>query len=465
MQAPDLVDALAVPARAQYTSRMNRMYLTLMRELTRQVVYDIAWYVKNEFGQDIDAAIDYTQQRLSECCQRTRVIRFGHEIERAKVISDDEARMLDDTEVSIGAATAVINGTKVGLITELLDIDTDDLDGHFPLDADFDDVEELLGCILSTIGEEVSGKRKSGDADTLPSLIRSHLNEILEKPDRYGVNAKPNAERRMYLLVDAFCDDDYRHTVHDVPTAEYCVRTSLSEEGSVISCFIQSIIEEVMQRIIDVTDGCNGTPQELLLIRNSLKTTYWSVMGKIEQQSKELSVKSENDSGDGDKKASSEDGDDSDGSGTVGSDDDFAPSIDVDRLPSSNDMSRMVSNSLATLYDDIKCELGCDDEATIHHLRNVIEIAFDGMSDDMLMSIADDQSIIFDDIAVSYSMPPEYVVMTPASTDDATDIEPCKRYVVELDGDCLTRNTCRLTATTGEVQLEYASEKDIIDFA
>lgn len=427
------------------------MYLTLMRELTRQVVYDIAWYVKNEFGQDIDAAIDYTQQRLSECCQRTRVIRFGHEIERAKVISDDEARMLDDTEVSIGAATAVINGTKVGLITELLDIDTDDLDGHFPLDADFDDVEELLGCILSTIGEEVSGKRKSGDADTLPSLIRSHLNEILEKPDRYGVNAKPNAERRMYLLVDAFCDDDYRHTVHDVPTAEYCVRTSLSEEGSVISCFIQSIIEEVMQRIIDVTDGCNGTPQELLLIRNSLKTTYWSVMGKIEQQSKELSEKAAEDTKDANES-------------TDGDDDDFTPSIDVDRLPSANETSSRISNSLATLYDDIKCELGCDDETTMHHMRNVIDIAFDGISDDMLMAIAEDQSVIFDDIAVSYSMPPEYVIMTPSSTDDATDIEPCKRYVVDLGGDCLTRNTCRLTATTGEVQLEYATERDIIDF-
>ena len=451
MQVPDLVDALAVPARVQYTSRMNRMYLTLMRELTRQVVYDIAWYVKNEFGQDIDAAIDYTQQRLSECCQRTRVIRFGHEIERAKVISDDEARMLDDTEVSIGAATAVINGTKVGLITELLDIDTDDLDGHFPLDADFDDVEELLGCILSTIGEEVSGKRKSGDADTLPSLIRSHLNEILEKPDRYGVNAKPNAERRMYLLVDAFCDDDYRHTVHDVPTAEYCVRTSLSEEGSVISCFIQSIIEEVMQRIIDVTDGCNGTPQELLLIRNSLKTTYWSVMGKIEQQSKELSEKAAEDTKDANES-------------TDGDDDDFTPSIDVDRLPSANETSSRISNSLATLYDDIKCELGCDDETTMHHMRNVIDIAFDGISDDMLMAIAEDQSVIFDDIAVSYSMPPEYVIMTPSSTDDATDIEPCKRYVVDLGGDCLTRNTCRLTATTGEVQLEYATERDIIDF-
>lgn len=427
------------------------MYLTLMRELTRQVVYDIAWYVKNEFGQDIDAAIDYTQQRLSECCQRTRVIRFGHEIERAKVISDDEARMLDDTEVSIGAATAVINGTKVGLITELLDIDTDDLDGHFPLDADFDDVEELLGCILATIGEERTDKRRSGDADTLPSLIRSHLNEILEKPDRYGVNAKPNAERRMYLLVDAFCDDDYRHTVHDVPTAEYCVRTSLSEEGSVISCFIQSIIEEVMQRIIDVTDGCNGTPQELLLIRNSLKTTYWSVMGKIEQQSKELSKKAAEDTKDANES-------------TDGNDDDFTPSIDVDRLPSSNETSSMISNSLATLYDDIKCELGCDDETTMHHLRNVIDIAFDGISDDMLMAIAEDQSVIFDDIAVSYSMPPEYVVMTPSSTDDATDIEPCKRYVIELGGDCLIRNTCRLTATTGEVQLEYATERDIIDF-
>ena len=430
------------------------MYLTLMRELTRQVVYDIAWYVKNEFGQDIDAAIDYTQQRLSECCQRTRVIRFGHEIERAKVISDDEARMLDDTEVSIGAATAVINGAKVGLITELLDIDTDDLDGHFPLDADFDDVEELLGCILSTIGEEVSGKRKSGDADTLLSLIRSHLNEILEKPDRYGVNAKPNAERRMYLLVDAFCDDDYRHTVHDVPTAEYCVRTSLSEEGSVISCFIQSIIEEVMQRIIDVTDGCNATPQELLLIRNSLKTTYWFVMGKIEQQSKELSEKAADDA----KKRTDDD------DAVSGDDGDFTPSIDVDRLPSSNETSSMISNSLATLYDDIKCELACDDETTMHHLRNVIDIAFDGISDDMLMAIAEDQSVIFDDIAVSYSMPPEYVVMTPSSTDNATDIEPCKRYVIELGGDCLTRNTCRLTATTGEVQLEYASEKDIIDF-
>ena len=459
MQAPDLVDALAVPARAQYTSRMNRMYLTLMRELTRQVVYDIAWYVKNEFGQDIDAAIDYTQQRLSECCQRTRVIRFGHEIERAKVISDDEARMLDDTEVSIGAATAVINGTKVGLITELLDIDTDDLDGHFPLDADFDDVEELLGCILSTIGEEVSGKRKSGDADTLPSLIRSHLNEILEKPDRYGVNAKPNAERRMYLLVDAFCDDDYRHTVHDVPTAEYCVRTSLSEEGSVISCFIQSIIEEVMQRIIDVTDGCNGTPQELLLIRNSLKTTYWSVMGKIEQQSMELSENAAEDTKDANE---SIDGDDD--ARNDSDNDDFTPSIDVDRLPSANETSSRISNSLATLYDDIKCELGCDDETTMHHMRNVIDIAFDGISDDMLMAIAEDQSVIFDDIAVSYSMPPEYVIMTPSSTDDATDIEPCKRYVVELGGDCLTRNTCRLTATTGEVQLEYATERDIVDF-
>ena len=459
MQAPDLVDALAVPARAQYTSRMNRMYLTLMRELTRQVVYDIAWYVKNEFGQDIDAAIDYTQQRLSECCQRTRVIRFGHEIERAKVISDDEARMLDDTEVSIGAATAVINGTKVGLITELLDIDTDDLDGHFPLDADFDDVEELLGCILSTIGEEVSGKRKSGDADTLPSLIRSHLNEILEKPDRYGVNAKPNAERRMYLLVDAFCDDDYRHTVHDVPTAEYCVRTSLSEEGSVISCFIQSIIEEVMQRIIDVTDGCNGTPQELLLIRNSLKTTYWSVMGKIEQQSMELSENAAEDTKDANE---SIDGDDD--ARNDSDNDDFTPSIDVDRLPSANETSSRISNSLATLYDDIKCELGCDDETTMHHMRNVIDIAFDGISDDMLMAIAEDQSVIFDDIAVSYSMPPEYVIMTPSSTDDATDVEPCKRYVVELGGDCLTRNTCRLTATTGEVQLEYATERDIVDF-
>ena len=459
MQAPDLVDALAVPARAQYTSRMNRMYLTLMRELTRQVVYDIAWYVKNEFGQDIDAAIDYTQQRLSECCQRTRVIRFGHEIERAKVISDDEARMLDDTEVSIGAATAVINGTKVGLITELLDIDTDDLDGHFPLDADFDDVEELLGCILSTIGEEVSGKRKSGDADTLPSLIRSHLNEILEKPDRYGVNAKPNAERRMYLFVDAFCDDDYRHTVHDVPTAEYCVKTSLSEEGSVISCFIQSIIEEVMQRIIDVTDGCNGTPQELLLIRNSLKTTYWSVMGKIEQQSMELSEKAAEDTKDANE---STDGDDD--ARNDRDDDDFTPSIDVDRLPSANETSSRISNSLATLYDDIKCELGCDDETTMHHLRNVIDIAFDGISDDILMAIAEDQSVIFDDIAVSYSMPTEYVVMTPSSTDDATDIEPCKRYVIELGGDCMTRNTCRLTATTGEVQLEYATERDIVDF-
>ena len=459
MQAPDLVDALAVPARAQYTSRMNRMYLTLMRELTRQVVYDIAWYVKNEFGQDIDAAIDYTQQRLSECCQRTRVIRFGHEIERAKVISDDEASMLDDTEVSIGAATAVINGTKVGLITELLDIDADDLDGHFQLDADFDDVEELLGCILSTIGEETSGKRKSGDADTLPSLIRSHLNEILEKPDRYGVNAKPNAERRMYLLVDAFCDDDYRHTVHDVPTAEYCVRTSLSEEGNVISCFIQSIIEEVMQRIIDVTDGCNGTPQELLLIRNSLKTTYWSVMGKLEQQSMELSEKAAEDTKDANE---STDGDDD--TRNDSDDDDFTPSIDVDRLPSANETSSRISNSLATLYDDIKCELGCGDETTMHHMRNVIEIAFDGISDDMLMAIAEDQSVIFDDIAVSYSMPPEYVIMTPSSTDDATDIEPCKRYVVELGGDCLTRNTCRLTATTGEVQLEYATERDIVDF-
>ena len=435
------------------------MYLTLMRELTRQVVYDIAWYVKNEFGQDIDAAIDYTQQRLSECCQRTRVIRFGHEIERAKVISDDEARMLDDTEVSIGAATAVINGTKVGLITELLNIDTNDLDGHFPLDADFDDVEELLGCILSTIGEEVSGKRKSGDADTLPSLIRSHLNEILEKPDRYGVNAKPNAERRMYLFVDAFCDDDYRHTVHDVPTAEYCVKTSLSEEGSVISCFIQSIIEEVMQRIIDVTDGCNGTPQELLLIRNSLKTTYWSVMGKIEQQSMELSEKAAEDTKDANE---STDGDDD--ARNDRDDDDFTPSIDVDRLPSANETSSRISNSLATLYDDIKCELGCDDETTMHHLRNVIDIAFDGISDDMLMAIAEDQSVIFDDIAVSYSMPTEYVVMTPSSTDDATDIEPCKRYVIELGGDCLTRNTCRLTATTGEVQLEYATERDIVDF-
>lgn len=426
------------------------MYLTLMRELTRQVVYDIAWYVKNEFGQDIDAAIDYTQQRLSECCQRTRVIRFGHEIERAKVISDDEARMLDDTEVSIGAATAVINGTKVGLITELLDIDTDDLDGHFPLDADFDDVEELLGCILSTIGEEVSGKLTAGDVDTLPSLIRSHLDEILEKPDRYGVNAKPNAERRLYLLVDAFCDDDYKHTVHEVPTAEYSIRTSLSDDGSVISCFIQSIIEEVMQRIIDVTDGCNGTSQELLLIRNSLKTTYWSVMGKIEQQSMELSEKAAEDT----KDAKSTDGDD----------DDFTPSIDVDRLPSANETSSRISNSLSTLYDDIKCELGCDDETTMHHMRNVIEIAFDSISDDMLMAIAEDQSVIFDDIAVSYSMPPEYVIMTPSSTNDATDIEPCKRYIVELGGDCLTRNTCRLTATTGEVQLEYASEKDIIDF-
>ena len=145
-------------------------------------------------------------------------------------------------------------------------------------------------------------------------------------------------------------------------------------------------------------------------------------------------------------------------------DDDFTPSIDVDRLPSANETSSMISNSLATLYDDIKCELGCGDETTMHHMRNVIDIAFDGISDDMLMAIAEDQSVIFDDIAVSYSMPPEYVIMTPSSTDDATDIEPCKRYVVELGGDCLTRNTCRLTATTGEVQLEYATERDIIDF-